>query len=78
MNANRKSDDFIVPTKRANKAGTPVAEFVEGRRSPKGSEVLFVFTPDTEPDHVIMTANELPRLVAMFAIVTVTPNGRAV
>jgi len=32
-----KSDDFIVPTKWANKAGTPVAESMEGRRSPKSS-----------------------------------------
>jgi hypothetical protein len=37
MNADGKSDDFIVPTKRANKAEASVAEFVEGRRSPKGS-----------------------------------------
>ena len=32
-----KSDDFVVPTKWANKAGTPVAESMEGRRSPKSS-----------------------------------------
>ena len=32
-----KSDDFVVPTKWANKAGTPVTEFIEGRRSPKSN-----------------------------------------
>ena len=37
MNANGKSDDFIVPTKRANKAEASVTEFVEGRKSPNGS-----------------------------------------
>jgi hypothetical protein len=37
MNTDGKSDDFIVPTKRANKAEASVAEFVEGRKSPKGS-----------------------------------------
>ena len=34
MNAKRESDGPIVPAKRANKAGTPVAEFVEERGSP--------------------------------------------
>jgi len=32
-----KSDDFVVPTKWANKAGTPVAESMEGSRSPKST-----------------------------------------
>ncbi len=32
-----ESDGLIVPTKRANKAGKPVAEFVEGRGSTKGN-----------------------------------------
>ena len=32
-----KSDDFVVPTKLANKAGTPVAESMEGTESPKSS-----------------------------------------
>ena len=34
-----KSDDFVVPSTRANKAATAVAEFVEKRESPKGSTV---------------------------------------
>ena len=37
MYVSGKSDDFVVPTKWANKAGTPVAESMEGRRSPKSS-----------------------------------------
>jgi len=37
MRVNGESDGSIVPTKRANKAGTPVAELVEERESPKGS-----------------------------------------
>ena len=36
-NANRKSDDPIVPTKRANKTRTLAAELVEERGSPKGN-----------------------------------------
>ena len=36
MHAVEESDDLIVPAKRANKAGTPVAESVEGRGSTKG------------------------------------------
>ena len=39
MHVSGKSDDLVVPTKRANKAGTPVAESVEGRRSTKGKSV---------------------------------------
>jgi hypothetical protein len=35
MNVPGESDDFVVPTKWANKTGTPVAESMEGRRSPK-------------------------------------------
>ena len=52
MNANRNSDDFVVPTKWANKAGTPVAESMEGRRSPKSRYVRLAVTPDTVPDPV--------------------------
>ncbi len=37
MNANRKSDDSIVPAKRANKTRTLVTELVEERGSPKGN-----------------------------------------
>jgi hypothetical protein len=35
MHVSGKSDDFVVPTKLATKTGTPVAESMEGRRSPK-------------------------------------------
>ncbi|MDA1053782.1 MAG: hypothetical protein O3C40_25315, partial [Planctomycetota bacterium] len=37
MNADGKSDDFVVPSTRVNKAATAVAESVEERKSPKGS-----------------------------------------
>ena len=37
MYADRESDDSIVPEKRANNAGTPVAESVEERGSPEGN-----------------------------------------
>ncbi len=49
MNANRKSDDSIVPAKRANEAGTPVAESAEERGSPKGNAVRHLLAPDTVP-----------------------------
>jgi hypothetical protein len=39
MNAGGKSDDFVVPSTRANKAATAVAESAEERKSPKGSVV---------------------------------------
>ncbi len=39
MNADGKSDDFVVPSTRTNKAATAVAESVEERKSPKGSVV---------------------------------------
>ena len=41
MHDSGKSDDFVVPTKLANKTGTPVAESMEGRRSPKSPISLF-------------------------------------
>ena len=39
MYAGGKSDDFVVPSTRGNKAAAAVAESVEERRSPKGSVV---------------------------------------
>jgi hypothetical protein len=50
MNAHRKSDDLVVPAKRANKAGTPVAESAEERRSPEGNATQLELLPDTVPD----------------------------
>ena len=37
MYVSRKSDDFVVPSMWANKAGTPVAESMEASRPPKSS-----------------------------------------
>jgi|GEM_PF-1826668 len=39
MNADGKSDDFVVPSTRANKTATAAAESVEERKSPKGRVV---------------------------------------
>ena len=39
MYAFEKSDDLVAPSKRANKAGTPVAESVEERGSAKGNVI---------------------------------------
>ena len=76
--ADGKSDDFVVPSTRANKAATAVAESVEERESPKGSIVELPRTFRT-PSRIlrqlhgtaITTGNEM-----LFAIVR--PNGGAV
>ena len=52
MHVPGESDDFVVPTKWANKTGTPAAESMKGRRSPKSSHVRLAVTPDTVPDTV--------------------------
>ena len=44
-----KSDDSIVPTKRTNKTGTPAAESVEERGSPKGNAARHDLAADTAP-----------------------------
>ncbi len=49
MNAVGKSDDSIVPAKRTNKTGTPAADSVEERGSPKGNVVCDLLAPDTVP-----------------------------
>jgi hypothetical protein len=64
MNANRNSDDFVVPSTRGNKAGTPVADRVEERRSPNGSAITIADAPDTEPDRAFIYAIGWPRQVA--------------
>jgi len=51
MHAAGESDDLIVPTKRANKAGPSAAtESVEGRGSTKGNVFAVDRAPDTAPD----------------------------
>ena len=66
MNAHRKSDGPIVPAKRANKAGTPVAESVEERGSPKGNAARHLLAPDTEPGYAKHRCERL-RLVEIRA-----------
>ncbi len=51
MNGNRKSDNPILPAKRANKAGIPVAESAEERGLPKGNAPCHKTALDTEPDN---------------------------
>ena len=58
MNANRNSDDFVVLSTRGNKAGSPVADRAEERRSPKGSAITIVDAPDTEPDKAFIVRDE--------------------
>ena len=50
MYAHGKSDGPIVPAKRMNKTGTPAAESVEERGSPKGNAARDVLAPDTVPE----------------------------
>ena len=50
MYAVGKSDGSIVPSTRANKAATAVAESVEERESPKRSHIRFDIVPDTVPE----------------------------
>ena len=63
VDAGGKSDSSIVRAKRANKAGTPVAEFVEEREPPEGSDASFAVVPDSEPDHATGNADWRPRHV---------------
>ena len=63
MHADGKSDGSVVPTKRANKAGAPVAESVEERGPPKGNDVLSVVVPDVEPGHATDDTGRRPRHV---------------
>ncbi len=65
MNANRKSDGPIVPAKRLNKTGTPAAESVEERGSPKGNAASHVLAPDTVPGSARHRRERL-RLVEML------------
>jgi hypothetical protein len=51
MHASRESDGPIVPKKRANKAGLPVAESVEGRGPTKGNALRTLLGPDTVPEN---------------------------
>jgi RNA-directed DNA polymerase len=52
MHASGKSDDLVVPTKRANKAGQPAAaaEPAEGRGSTKENDLAAGRVPDSEPE----------------------------
>ena len=49
MNDRGKSDSRVVPAKRANNTGRPVAEPVEERRLAKGNTEPAKRAPDAEP-----------------------------
>jgi hypothetical protein len=55
MHVSGKSDDFLVSTMLANKTGTPVAESMEGRRSPKSSCVRFAIAREVAMTFVSST-----------------------
>ncbi len=75
--ADRKSDGPIVPAKRANKAGTPVAESVEERGPLEGNALAKVFASDAEPEHAEYKG-EGCGIVGMKFIPTAIPEGGAV
>jgi hypothetical protein len=65
MNSDGKSDDFVLPTTQANKAGAPVAEFVEESEVTEGKRHRTVVdAPDTEPDNASLGTARWPRHVA--------------
>ena len=51
-----ESDGSIVPEKRANKTGTPVAESAEERGPPEGKVVQNAFVPVTAPGNTSIAA----------------------
>jgi len=66
MNADGKSDSFVVPSTQANKVATVTAESDEGRRLPKESGIAVADVPDSEPDLHRM-ATKCSRRVTCFA-----------
>ena len=71
MNADGKSDGFVVPSTRANKAATAVAESVEERESPKGSIVASLWTYRTPSRTLRQLHGTARRLVASLCDVIV-------
>lgn len=53
MNAGEKSDDFVVLSTCANKAATALAEYAEGKKSPKESiaELTPMFRTSSRAKH---------------------------
>jgi len=65
MHAYGKSDGPIVPAKRTNKTGTPAAESVEARGSPKGNAACDFLASDTVPRSARHRRRQ-PRLVEIL------------
>ena len=77
MHAVEESDDFVVPSKRVNNAGTPVAEPVEERGSTKGN-VAQEATDRTQSRNSVTSSLSGVRLVRLLRQPTVTPEVGAV
>ena len=71
-----ESDGSIVPEKRANKAGTPVAESVEERGPPEGNVVQHAVVPVSVPANTT-PANGMTAARGDGNISTVTSQGRS-
>jgi len=76
MNANRKSDDSIVPAKWTNKTRTLAAESVEERGSLKGNLVRFA-SSRTQGRTRRTARTESVRLVEIIVVLTVTTQERS-
>ena len=77
MHAVEESDDLVVPSKRANKAGTPAAESVEGRGSTKGKVIQLASSRPQRRKCVRVCLDHI-RQVKLLWQLTVTPKVRAV
>lgn len=77
MHVAGESDGSIVPEKRANKTGTPVAEFVEERGPPEGNVTQYAFVPDTVPGYTNVLVYRLTTACKDDSISTVTSQGRS-
>jgi hypothetical protein len=77
MHTVEESDDFVVPSKRVNNAGTPVAEPVEERGSTKGN-VAQQATDRTQSRNSVTSSLSGVRLVRLLRQPTVTPEVGAV
>lgn len=76
MHVAGESDGSIVPEKRANKTGTPVAESAEERGPPEGNVVQYAFVPVSVLGYT-NRANRMTTARGDGNISTVTSQGRS-
>ena len=72
-----ESDGSIVPGKRANKTGTPVAESVEGREPPEGNVVRYALVPVTVPGTTSVSAHRTTTARTGGNVSTVPSQGKS-